>query len=199
MKAKSRHRPFKAPYSPPEWEAMKAARRNIGHNDAVQESFFLQRQYRRLWSSRVAASPVDLNEVLRTLTQKKIPFVLTGAHAIGGWTGRPRDTHDVDILVKGGRNQARAVNALKALYPQLEVRTVAGITAFFVPGEKQSVIDVTYPHRADLAETRKTRACVSDTGSLPLKRRWPTNMGRWSRQGEISKRERWTGLTSDGW
>ncbi len=132
---------------------MKAARRNIGHDDAVQESFFLQKQFRQLWSDRMARSPVDLNQVLRTLTQKKIPFVLTGAHAIGGWTGRPRNTYDVDILVKGGRNHGRAVNAIKALYPELEVRRVHGVTAFFVPGEKESVIDVTYPHRADNAET----------------------------------------------
>jgi hypothetical protein len=59
----------------------------------------------------------------------------------------------VDILVRAGRNHARAVNAIRALYPQLEVRTFTGVTAFFVPGEKNSVIDVTYPHRADLEET----------------------------------------------
>src|SRR5207302_266237 len=87
------------------------------------------------------------------LTRKKIPFVLTGAHGIGGWTGRPRSTQDVDILVKGGRNHGRAVAALKALYPQLEVRDFAGVTAFFIPGERESVLDVTYPHRADLEET----------------------------------------------
>jgi hypothetical protein len=140
-------------FSDPEWEAAKSARRNLAHDEAVQESFFLQRQFRSLWSSRMAPSPVDLNQVLRTLTQKKIPFVLTGAHGIGGWTGRPRSTHDVDILVKGGRNHARAVTALKALYPQLEVRDFAGVTAFFIPGERESVLDVTYPHRADLEET----------------------------------------------
>jgi hypothetical protein len=99
------------------------------------------------------ASPVDLNQILKTLTEKKIPFVLTGAHAIGGWTGRPRATQDVDILVKAGRNLTRAVNAIKKLYPHLEVRTLFGVTAFFVPGESDSVIDITYPHRADLAET----------------------------------------------
>lgn len=87
-------------YSDPEWETTKCSRRNIDHNDAVQESFFLQRQFRTLWSSQMAASPVELVQVLRTLSQKKIPFVLTGAHAIGGWTGRPRATYDVDILVK---------------------------------------------------------------------------------------------------
>ncbi|HEV3259399.1 MAG TPA: nucleotidyl transferase AbiEii/AbiGii toxin family protein [Gemmataceae bacterium] len=139
--------------SDPAWEAAKAARRNLDHNDAVQESAFLEKQYRALWSSQVAASPVDLNQILQTLTHKKVPFVLTGAHALGGWTGRPRATHDIDILVKGGRNHARAIKVIKALYPQLEVRDFAGVTAFFIPGEKQSVIDVTYPHRADIEET----------------------------------------------
>jgi hypothetical protein len=137
----------------PAWEAAKAARRNLRHDDAVQEVAFLQRQYRKQWSSRVPASPVDLYQLLRTLTQKRIPFVLTGAHGISGWTGKPRSTQDVDILVKAGRNYARAVKAVQALYPELEMRNFAGVAAFFVPGETASVIDVTYPHRADIAET----------------------------------------------
>jgi hypothetical protein len=146
-----------------EWEVMKAGRRAIGHNEAVQESDFLQRQYRAQWSSQVAASPVDLYQILRTLTEKKIRFVLTGAHAIGGWTGRPRSTQDVDILVKGGRSHARAVNAIKALYPQLEVRLFTGIVSFFIPGERDSVIDVIYPHRADIEETLANPVWTQDT------------------------------------
>jgi hypothetical protein len=153
MRSKQQEQRANVVFSDPEWEAVKAARRNLSHDDAVQESFFLQKRFYALWGHCVATSPVDLNLVLRTLTEKKIPFVLTGAHGIGGWTGKPRSTKDVDILVKGGRNYARAVNALKALYPQLEVRTFAGVTAFFIPGEKESVLDVTYPHRADLQET----------------------------------------------
>jgi hypothetical protein len=137
----------------PAWEAAKAARRDLVPDEAVQEVFFLQRQFRSLWSHRMAASPVDLNEILRTLTEKRIPFVLTGAHGIAAWTGKPRDTADVDVLVKGGRNQARAVKAIRELYPVLEMRKFGGVTAFFVPGEKTSVIDVTYPHRADQQET----------------------------------------------
>jgi hypothetical protein len=139
--------------SDPAWEAAKAARRNLAHDEAVQEVAFLQRQYRALWSGHVPPSPVDVNEVLRTLIRKRIPFVLTGAYGIGGWTGRPRATQDVDILVKAGRNHARAVKAIRALYPRLEARTFPGITAFFVPGEKESVIDVVWPHRADIEET----------------------------------------------
>jgi hypothetical protein len=153
MKTKQPTRRAKVVDTDPEWEKMKAARRNLDHDDAVQESAFLQNRYYALWGHCVATSPVDLNLLLRTLTQKKIPFVLTGAHGIGGWTGRPRSTKDVDILVKGGRNHIRAVKAIRALYPQLEVRDFAGVTGFFLPGEKESVIDVTYPHRADIEET----------------------------------------------
>jgi hypothetical protein len=132
---------------------MKAARRNLLHDEAVQESNFLQKQFYALWGHLMPVSPVDVNVILRTLTDLKIRFVLTGAHGIGGWTGRPRSTKDVDILVKGGRTQARAVKAIKSLYPELEVRDFTGVTAFFVPGDRESVIDVTYPHRADLQET----------------------------------------------
>jgi hypothetical protein len=153
MEAKRRSKPGKTIFSDPEWEKAKSSRRNITHSDAVEESFFLQKQFRSMWSDTMAASPVDLHEILRTLTKKRIPFVLTGAQAIGGWTGRPRATYDVDILVKGGRNHARAVKEIKALYPSLEVRDFAGVTAFFIPGETESVIDVTYPHRPDIGET----------------------------------------------
>jgi hypothetical protein len=106
-----------------------------------------------MWRDKVAANPVELLQVLRTLTEKKVPFVLTGAHAIGGWTGRPRSTQDVDLLVKAGRNHARAVKALRELYPQLVVHTVGAISSFYIPGEKEAVIDVVSPFRADNAET----------------------------------------------
>jgi len=149
--------------SDPAWEAMKAARRTISHRDAVRESAFLSLQWHNMWGRRTTI-PVDLRKLLQTLNEKKIPFVLTGAQAIGGWTGRPRATQDVDILVKGGRNLTRAVNAIKALYPELEVRVFAGVSAFFVPGEKDSVIDVTYPHRPDLAETLAHPVWVEDRG-----------------------------------
>jgi hypothetical protein len=114
---------------------------------------------------------IELRQILRTLNDKKIRYVLTGAHALGGWTGDPRATHDVDILVKAGRTQARAVKALHELYPHLEMRTFYGVTGFFVPGDKRSVIDVTYPHRADIEETLAHPVWVNDAG---LKYRIPS-------------------------
>jgi hypothetical protein len=151
MRATKQRRPVG--WGDAEWQKMKAARMSIDHNAAAQLSAYLEKQFRNQWSSKVAPSPVNLNDVLRTLTQKRIPFVLTGAHAIGGWTGRPRSTQDIDILVKGGRNHARAVKALNELYPQLETRTFFGLTGFFIPGERASVIDVIYPHRPDMQDT----------------------------------------------
>jgi hypothetical protein len=125
-----------------------------------------------MWRSDTLASAVDLNQILRTLTQKKIPFLLTGAYAIGGWTGRPRATHDVDLLVKSGRNFARAVNAVKKLYPHLDVRPLFGVTAFFIPGEKESVIDIIYPHRPEMEETL-THPVWTENAALGLRYRIP--------------------------
>ncbi len=111
-----------------------------------------------------APAKIELIRILRTLRRKRIPFVLTGAHAIGGWTGEPRATKDVDILVKGGQNHSRAVHAIRELYPHLEARVFSGVTAFFLPGESKSVIDITYPHRADIEETLGTRVWIQDRG-----------------------------------
>ena len=147
---------------PAEWEEMKAHCRNLRPHDAVMECAYLSAQYRRM--HRDMSVVIDLRQILSTLRAKKIPFVLTGAHGISMWTGRPRSTHDVDILVKAGRNQARAVNAMKALYPELKVRTAHGVVAFFMPGETESVIDVTYPHRADNEVTLQTALWIEKEG-----------------------------------
>jgi hypothetical protein len=158
----SRKNGFSGLLGDPAWEKSKSARRNLDHDDAVNETAHLQRQTLPFGGERLAQPTVDLYEILQTLTRKKIPFVLTGAHAIAGWTGRPRNTQDVDILVRGGRNYARAVHALQSLYPVLETRQFSGLTAFFVPGEKSSLIDVVYPHRADIAYTLESAIWVTE-------------------------------------
>ena len=107
---------------------------------------------------------INLDKIIAALQAKKIPFVLTGAYGIATWTGRPRSTHDVDILVKSGRNHARAVKAIQELYPDLEMHNLTGVAAFFVPGERESVIDVTFPHRHDIAESLATAIWIVDKG-----------------------------------
>lgn len=135
-----------------EWEKMKAHCRNLTPAAAVRECAHLSAEYRR----RFAMPEIDWKKIAAALQAKKIPFVLTGAYGIAVWTGRPRSTHDVDILVKSGRNLQRAVKTVKELYSDLEMRNLVGVYAFFVPGERESVIDVTYPHRDDIAQTLAT-------------------------------------------
>ncbi len=153
----------------PEWEAVKCNRQSLSPQEAVEECEDLTSLYREMWTDMKIK--VNLQDILDALTAKRIPFVLTGAHGIAVWTGRPRATKDVDILVKPGRNYIRTVNALKVLYPQLETRRFSGVTAFVVPGKKESVIDVTYPLRADNEVTLRTAIWV---GKGPGRYKIPT-------------------------
>jgi len=146
-----------------EWEKAKGNCRNLLPQDAVNECAWLSHQYRRGHRSMAPVHP-EYRQIVAALQKKKIPFVLTGQYGISTWTGRPRATHDVDVIVKGGRNHARAVKALKALYPVLEVRSFTGLTAFFVPGERESVIDVMMPYRADIEMTLATGIWIEDEG-----------------------------------
>jgi hypothetical protein len=141
----------------------------VHHQAVFQSALITQWQWGLMGKSK--NRKISLRQILITLTDKKIPFVLTGAHAIGGWTGQPRATADVDVLVKPGRNHARAVKALQELYPHLEVQTFHGIAAFFLPGEKRSVIDVSMPIRPDNVETLATAIWIRKHG---LRYRIPT-------------------------
>lgn len=163
-RATVKHRPGQRPSvglkGIPQWEAMKAVRRNLAPAAAVRECADLSASYRRRF--RVTDFVLDFDKIVDALLKKKIPFVVTGVHGISTWTGRPRATHDVDILAKTGRNHARAVKAIQAIYPELDTRQLTGVTAFFVPGEKESVIDVIYPHRLDLSRTLETAIWIKD-------------------------------------
>ncbi len=139
---------------------------------------------RQWWiMNKPESAKIELRKILRKLTAKRIPFVLTGAHSVGGWTGDPRASHDMDFLVRIGRNHARAVKAIKELYPHLQVRVHSVVTAFVVPGEKHSAIDVFYPHRETskkpLPATFGWRMRDSNTASRFWKLHWQTSMVRW--------------------
>ena len=153
-----------------EFQAMKCNTRDMTPHEGVMESEYLSTQYRRIWRS-MAKVKINFKKILQTLCQKRISFVLHGAYGIASWTGRPRSTHDVDILAKADRNFTRALNALKELYPKLEVREFGNVTAFFVPGETESVIDLCLPHRESDVAMLETAIWVKDEG---LKYRVPT-------------------------
>src|SRR5262245_43292830 len=72
-----------------EFEAHKGKQRSVDHAEAVAETEQLRRQYLSQWSP-MATPEIDVKAVIRALQTKKVPFVLTGAHALGRYTGRPR-------------------------------------------------------------------------------------------------------------
>src|SRR4051812_3264233 len=88
-------------------------------------------------------SPLD---VIRVLRAAGVRFMLIGAHALGGWTGTPRATLDVDVLV-GIRGYKKAVKALLAAFPHLEAKGEEVVTRFRDPESDKVVIDVVKPNQ----------------------------------------------------
>ncbi len=152
-----------------EYEAMESVRTSLPHYRAVERCARLSLVGRKMLFP--GAPMADHHEIIRQLQAKKIPFVLIGMHGISSWIGRVRATHDIDVLVKGGRNFARALKAVGALYPGLIVRDFPGVTGFFAPNERESLVDVIFPHRTDLQETLNNATWVEDAG---LRYRIPT-------------------------
>jgi hypothetical protein len=136
---------------------------NYSHGRAVEGVAHLSTLWQRS-DGYMAKAIVSYRAIIKHLRERRVSFVLTGMYGIAGWLGRSRATHDVDLLVKGGRNYARAVSALKALYPQLEARTRGGLTRFYAPGEDEPLIDVVYPFRADQEETLTTAIWTEEKG-----------------------------------
>ena len=85
-------------------------------------------------------------EVIRVLNSAKVRFMLLGAHGIGGWTREPRTTKDVDVLV-AARSHKKAVAALLAAYPQLQMEDHEVVTRLRDPETGTIVIDAMKPNQ----------------------------------------------------
>lgn len=87
---------------------------------------------------------VPLQAVLAVLNAAKVEFVIAGAHAIGGYTKKPRATVDVDVVI-APKAHRKAVKALREAYPDLIVRDLQVVTRFIDPPTKEAVIDLMKP------------------------------------------------------
>jgi hypothetical protein len=85
-------------------------------------------------------------DVIDVLNAAGVRFLLAGAHAIGGWTNRPRTTEDVDVLV-AARHVRAAVRAIRAAYPHLQLRDTPVVARFADPETGKIVIDVMKPNQ----------------------------------------------------
>lgn len=69
-------------------------------------------------SGLLVESSVSPFEVIATLNDAHVNFVLVGAHGLVGWMEKPRATEDVDVVVMT-KHLKKAVRALTTAFPQL--------------------------------------------------------------------------------
>jgi hypothetical protein len=86
-------------------------------------------------------------DVIRVLNAAKVSFTLVGAHGLGGWTGKPRATEDVDIVVVQ-RHVKKAVTVLTAAFPNLDVDAQPAVVRLRDRETNAVAIDVMKPNQA---------------------------------------------------
>ncbi len=77
-------------------------------------------------------SPADVARVLR---KAGVKYVLVGAHAANGYTGRPRTTIDVDVVVQFPKKAAKAI---AAAFPRLQMRDTP-VVIRFMDGDVEAI------------------------------------------------------------
>ncbi len=106
-------------------------------------------------------------EVIRVLNAAKVRFMLFGAHGLGGWTGEPRATKDVDVLV-ATRGHKKAVLALSAAFPYLQAEDHEVVTRFRDPETATVLIDVMKPNQPLYRDALKHTHAVESSGQKYL-------------------------------
>jgi hypothetical protein len=102
-------------------------------------------------------------DVIAVLNGACVNFMLVGAYGLVGWTQTPRATQDVDVLV-GVRGYKKAIKALRAAFPDLEVEDEEVVTRFRHPDNKKVIIDVIKPSQPLYREGLKHTVIVRSGG-----------------------------------
>ena len=112
-------------------------------------------------ASHLVSHMIAPAELIAILDRAGVRFVLTGAYALGVWTDAPRATMDVDALVDQ-TDHDKAVAAVLADYPALQVEETEVVTRFRSPASGKVVIDLMRPGGAFLEAVfaNATRATV---------------------------------------
>jgi len=85
-------------------------------------------------------------EIIPVLNKAGVRFLLMGTHGVGAWRSEPRATQDVDFLI-AARDHAKAVRAIRAAYPELEVIEGVVVTRFKDKDLDKVVIDLMRPNQ----------------------------------------------------
>ena len=84
--------------------------------------------------------PIGPGDVARILREAGVKYVIVGAHALNGYTGRPRATVGVDVIVQHPKKAARAI---AAAYPELQMQDTPVVIRF--KDEQNEAIDIMKP------------------------------------------------------
>jgi hypothetical protein len=84
--------------------------------------------------------------VITVLNNASVSFVLVGLHGISGWMNEPRATEDVDVVI-GAKHHKKALKALLASYPNLEVSDLDVVTRLRDPVTLKVVVDLMKPNQ----------------------------------------------------
>src|SRR5687768_15006683 len=77
--------------------------------------------------AKMQGRPIGPDDVARVLRAAGVQYVVVGAHAANGYTGRPRATVDVHVVVQ---NPKEAADAIAAAFPHLTVQDTPVVTRF---------------------------------------------------------------------
>jgi hypothetical protein len=103
-----------------------------------------------------AIAPLD---VITVLNGAGISFVLVGAYGLAGWTKKPRATEDVDVVV-AARHHKKALKALLAAFPHLEVDDHEVVTRLRDRETRDVAVDIMKPNQALYRETFKQAVSI---------------------------------------
>src|SRR5579883_1889269 len=109
------------------------------HLNALHTSSQLTLTFRRMYQREAAM--VTPEGVIAVLHQAGVNCVLMGTHGLGGLRSEARATQDVDVLVTK-RDVRKAVRALHAAYPNLEISDTPVVTRLIDPASGKPAIDV---------------------------------------------------------
>src|SRR5438067_5402959 len=115
--------------------------------------------------SRMQGQEIGPSDVARVLNAARVKWVLVGAHAISGYTGKPRATIDVDVVCDAPK---KATQALAKAFPELEIQDHPVVVRFL--RDKQEAIDVIKASSSPLFRRilRMTRTVSMEGQSVPV-------------------------------
>ena len=141
-----------------------------GHEYGLRTCTRLTTNYREVY--RRTSMDVKPQEVIDCLRDANVTdWCLMGLHGYVGYMPQPRATQDVDVMVPNSQKK-KAMNAISARWPDLEIRELDVVIRFADPGEIDihgkavSVIDLMLPWN-QLHQTILSKYVVEDghTGS----------------------------------